>query len=156
MLRTSMSTLSKTLTASALTLTIAFTGITASTSPASANGHRNNHGGDAAAVFGGLLLLYGLSQAGRNGNIQVDRGGHRPIGQHPRPRQNHRVAPERCFTQGHDNHGRYRGYRARCMQNHASRPNLLPSNCLRQVWTDRGHRNIYGARCLQNNGWVRG
>lgn len=156
MLRTSINTFSKTLTASALTLTIALTGITASASPAAANGHRNNQGAEAAAIFGGLLLLYGLSQAGRNNGNHVTRNAPRPQVQHPRPRQNHRVAPAQCFIQGHDNNGRFRGYRARCMQNNVSRANLLPANCLRHVWTDRGQRTIYGGQCLANNGWVRG
>lgn len=142
--------LSKTITAGMLAVTLALTGITATASPASANGHRNN-GGDAAAVLGGLLLLYGLSQTGRNF------GGHNPpVIHHPRPQPLHRVAPQRCFIQGHDNTGQYRGYRYRCMQQHANNAHLLPQSCLRHVWTDRGQRTIYGGRCLRNNGWVRG
>ena len=150
-----MNAFTRTLTASALTLTIALTGVTASTSPAAANGHRHN-GSDAAAIAGGLLLLYGLSQIGRNNGNHVGRGGNRPQVGTPHPRRNHRVAPAECFIQGHDRNGRFRGYRAGCMQNNVSRPNLLPSNCLRQVRTNRGHRNIYGAQCLRSNGWVRG
>ncbi len=145
-------TLSKTLTASALAITLAFTGIAATATPAAANGHRNN-GAEAAAIFGGLLLLYGLSQANRNNS--VTRHGHVPRVQ-PAPQPNYRVAPARCFIEGYDNNGRYRGYRARCMQNHAAYPNLLPANCLRHVWTERGQRRIYGAHCLRNNGWTRG
>lgn len=140
--------LSKTMTAGALAVTLALTAVTAT--PASANGHRNN-GADAAAIAGGLLLLYGLSQVGRNN------GGHPPrrIGEH-RPQPVHRVAPGRCFIQGHDNRGQYRGYRQRCMQQHAQNAHLLPQNCLRHVWTQQGQRTIYGARCLSNNGWTHG
>lgn len=146
--------LSKTLTAGALAVTLALTGITATATPAAANGHRNNQGAEAAAIFGGLLLLYGLSQAGRNnGNRHNPPAIHQP---RPQPQPVHRVAPQRCFIQGYDNNGQYRGYRYRCMQQHAQNAHLLPQSCLRQVWTDRGQRTIYGGRCLANNGWVRG
>lgn len=151
----SMTQFTKTITAGALAITLALTGITATASPAAANGHRNN-GSDAAAVLGGLLLLYGLSQAGQH------RGGatHNtpaPQVQHPpRPRQDHRVAPAQCFIQGGHGNDRYRGYRYRCMQSNVHNAHRLPQNCLRNVWTDRGQRTIYGARCLQNNGWSQG
>ena len=141
--------LSKTMTAGALAVTLALTAVTASTAPAQANGHRNNQGAQAAAIFGGLLLLYGLSQANRNGSRHTP-----PVIHQPQPQ--HRVAPARCFIQGQDNRGQYRGYRQRCMQNHAQNAHLLPSSCLRHVWTDRGQRTIYGARCLRNNGWQQG
>ncbi len=144
--------LSKTLTASVLAITLAATGITASATPAAANNHRNQ-GAEAAAIFGGLLLLYGLSQANQNhGNRRNP-----PVIHAPRPQpQNFRVAPSRCFIEGHDGNGHFRGYRYRCMQNHASAPQFLPSNCLRTVWTANGQRTIYGGRCLRNNGWSRG
>ena len=145
-------TLSKTFTAGVLAITLAATGITATATPAVANGHRNQ-GAEAAAIFGGLLLLYGLSQANRNnGNRHNPQIIHRP---QPQP-QYHRVAPSRCFIEGYDGNGHYRGYRYRCMQNHASAAHLLPQNCLQQVWTERGQRTIYRARCLRNNGWTRG
>jgi hypothetical protein len=149
--------ISKTFTAGILAVTLAATGMTATATPASANNHRNQ-GAEAAAIFGGLLLLYGLSQANQNhGNRNLSithTPRHNPPAVHvPRPQQqNFRVAPSRCFIEGQG----FRGYRYRCMQNHASRPNLLPSNCLRNVWTDRGQRTIYGGRCLRNNGWTRG
>lgn len=146
--------LSKSMTAAVLAVTLAFTGITATASPASANGHRNN-GGEAAAVLGGLLLLYGLSQAGRNHGSRIHVDPDNPPVIH-RPQPVYRVAPQRCFIRGHDNNGQYRGYRYRCMQQHAQNAHLLPQNCLRHVWTDRGQRTIYGGRCLANNGWVRG
>lgn len=152
---------SKSVTAGALAMTLALTAITATASPAAANNHRGN-GGEAAAVLGGLLLLYGLSQAGRNNGdrrqpqvIQPSRP-HQPQPRfHPQPQFQpvHRVAPQRCFVQGHDGNGQYRGYRYQCMQNHSAQSYLLPANCLRHVWTDRGQRTIYTARCLHDNGW---
>lgn len=149
-------TLSKTLTGGALALTLALTGMTATATPAAANGHRNNQGAEAAAIFGGLLLLYGLSQAGNN-NSQVRRNGNHPLvlPQHPRPHQNFLVAPARCFEE-RNNHGiRYRGYGANCMQNHARAPHLLPPHCLQQFRTRNGLRRIYDGRCLFHAGWVR-
>ncbi len=146
-------TFSKTLTAGVLAVTLAATGITATATPASANGHRNNQGAEAAAIFGGLLLLYGLSQANRNnGNRHNPPVIHQP---QPQP-QYHRIAPSRCHIQGHGYYGNYSGYLRRCMQNHAQQAHLLPSNCLRTVQTQRGQRQIYGARCLANHGWSHG
>jgi len=150
---------SKTVTASVLAVTVALTTLTASATPAAANGHRND-GAAAAAVLGGLLLLYGIANAndGR-GNVTIQRnhpswgghGGHGGLGGHG-GYHNPRIAPARCFVQGHN----YRGYIRRCMQRHTAAPHLLPSNCLRQVYTPNGPRQIYGGRFLRNNGWTRG
>jgi len=70
-----------------------------------------------------------------------------------RPRQ--LVAPARCFVEGHDRNGYFRGYGQRCMQTHARHPQFLPRACLRDVHTQRGPRTIYAGRCLAQNGWVR-
>lgn len=146
-------TLSKTLTGAALALTLALTGITATATPASANNHRNQ-GAEAAAIFGGLLLLYGLSQAGRsNGQVTRNGGGH--VQPHHPPR-NLRIAPGHCFVEGHSHGQRFRGYFANCMRNNVRAPHLLPHHCLRDIWTNRGHRQIYGGRCLADAGWSRG
>ncbi len=160
MLRTSMTKLSRTLTASVLTLAIAFSGLSATATPASANGHRTSQGAQVAAVLGGLLLLYGVSQAGRNnGNRRNDPAIQQPQvrPQHPpRPRYNTRVAPAQCFVQGGQGNRRYRGYDYNCMLDSVRNARALPQNCLRNVWTNRGQRTIYGGRCLANNGWSRG
>jgi hypothetical protein len=155
--------LTKTATASVLAVALALTTVTAT--PADANGHRRNNGAEAAAIFGGLLLLYGLSQAGRNNTVTR----HQPpppavIPLHPQPlypapplpRQTFRVAPAYCYVEGYDNGGFYRGYRARCMEDSVPNPHLLPAQCLRQVWTERGQRRIYGAHCLTQYGWTQG
>ena len=150
-------TFSKTLTAGALAVTLAATGITATATPAAANGHRNN-GAEAAAVFGGLLLLYGLSQAGRNnGNVTIRQnhgGGHGHV--HGHGNRHARVAPQQCFIQGRDHNGNFRGYRYRCMQNNVPAAHRLPANCLRNVRTHNGPRTIYRAGCLRSNGWSLG
>lgn len=142
--------LSKTLTAGALAVSLAATGVTLTAAPAAANGHRNN-GAEAAAIFGGLLLLYGLSQANRNNANRHNP----PVVQHPRP-PHQRIAPARCFIQGNSYYGNYSGYLRRCMQNNAQQAHLLPATCLRTVQTQRGQRQIYGARCLANYGWSHG
>lgn len=150
--------LSRTLTAAGLSLALAFGAVGASTGPARADAD------DAAAVIGGLIALYALGQAldndHRSNAIPVDRiynwqpRGHPPRDVRP-PRYNVLVAPARCFVQGRDRNGVFRGYVRRCMRNNVPRPNLLPANCLRQVQMDRGRRTIYGGRCLAQNGWVR-
>lgn len=146
-------TLTRTLAAGALAMSLAAAGISATVTPAAAHGHRNN-GAEAAAVLGGLLLLYGLSQAGRNGSIT--RHHPAPIPVQPVPQPNFRVAPAQCFIEGRDNNGYYRGYLARCTEQSVRNPNLLPAQCLRNVWTVNGQRRIYGGQCLAQNGWVRG
>ena len=146
-----MTRITRTLTAAGLALSIAIGAVGASATPARANND------DAVAIIGGLIALYAIGQAiqNNNGNVTVTRNyGHRPQTHRPhRPRQ--LVAPARCFVDGRDRNGYFRGYVRRCMQNNAARPDLLPNRCLRRVETQRGTRNIYGGRCLANNGWVR-
>ena len=128
---------------------IAIGAVGASATPARANNE------DAIAIIGSLIALYAIGQAiqSNNGNVTVSRNyNHRPHRPN-RPRQ--LVAPARCFIEGRDQNGFYRGYVRRCMQNNVARPALLPQNCLRRVETQRGPRMIYGGRCLAQNGWVR-
>ncbi|GAA5080283.1 hypothetical protein N0B44_24435 [Roseibacterium beibuensis] len=145
------------LPAAGLSLALFFGALGASSSPARADAD------DAAALIGGLIALYALGQALDNDHrgqaIPVDRIYNWPPGAPPRhvqpPRRHVFVAPTRCFIQGRDRNGVYRGYVRRCMLNNVRHPNLLPAHCLREVRTDRGRRMIYGGRCLAQNGWVR-
>lgn len=130
------------LTAAGLSLTIALSAVTVSASPARADSD------DAARLIGGLIALYAIGQA-----LQSSAEAHPP--RHTQPRRNLRVAPARCFIEGRDRNGYFRGYRARCMERHVARPRLLPDECLRRVRTENGPRQIYGGRCLTHNGWVR-
>lgn len=148
----------RTLAAAGLSIALAVGALGASAGAARADAD------DAAAVIGGLIALYALGQALDNTHqgqaIPVDRiynwppRGHPPREVRP-PRRNLLVAPARCFIQGRDRNGVFRGYVRRCMQNNVRRPDFLPHSCLRRVQTDRGPRNIYGSRCLARNGWVR-
>ncbi len=149
-----MTRFTRTLTAAGLALSIAIGAVGASATPARANND------DAVAIIGGLLALYAIGQAinNSNGNVTVTRNyGHRQHGDWAQPRHRPRqlVAPARCFIEGNDQNGYYRGYLRRCMQNRAERADLLPRNCLRRVETQRGPRQIYRGRCLARNGWVR-
>lgn len=160
-----LSHLTKTATAGVLAVALALT-----STPAAANGHRNNNGAEAAAIFGGLLLLYGLSQSGRNNTVTrhapppqrviplrpLPQPHHPVIPIYPQPPQTYRVAPAYCFVEGYDRGGYYQGYRARCLEQSVAAAHLLPAQCLRHVWTERGQRRIYGAHCLTRNGWTRG
>jgi hypothetical protein len=106
--------------------------------------------GDAARIIGGIIALYAIGRAIENSNRhQPSRNYHVPT----RPR--HLVAPARCFIEGHDRNGYFRGYVQRCMLQNVSHAHLLPRHCLRDVHTQRGPRTIYGGRCLSQNGWVR-
>ena len=146
-----MTRVTQTLTALGLSLSIALGAVTASATPARANND------DAIAIIGGLIALYAIGQAinHNNTNVTVSRNfGHRPYAHRPH-RPNRLVAPARCFIEGRDRNGYFRGYVRRCMRNNVARPALLPDRCLRRVETHRGFRNIYGGRCLARNGWVR-
>lgn len=149
--------LSRSLTALALSVTLAMGGMVATAGQA-----RADRNGEAAAVLGGLLLLYGIANSGNRNHqpapVQRFNPPHGyiynpPIHQ-PHPQYNLRTAPRHCFVQGHDNNGRYRGYEQACMQVNVAVPHLLPQNCLRRVYSHQGWLNIYGGRCLSQNGWV--
>jgi hypothetical protein len=149
-----MTRITRTLTAAGLAVSLALGAVTATATPARANSDQ------AVAIIGSLIALYAIGQAVRNNdgraNAQVLQGHrpHQPQTHRPhRPRQ--LVAPARCFIEGRDRGGHFRGYVRNCMQNNAARPDLLPQNCLRRVDTQRGPRMIYAGRCLAQNGWVR-
>lgn len=131
----------KTLSAAILSFAVATTTFTA---PAQADGD------DVAKVLGGLLLLYGISRALEDDTPTVTRHVTPP------PRRNHRVIPQRCFREIQRTDGSLaRGYGARCMQRHVSRPGLLPARCIRREHTVRGQRNLFRPRCLRREGWTR-
>jgi hypothetical protein len=147
-----MTRITSTLTAAGLALGIAIGAVGATASPARANND------EAIAIIGGLIALYAIGQAIQNDNrnVTVTRNyGHRPQQGHVPHRQQPLVAPARCFIDGRDRNGYFRGYVRRCMQNNVRRVDLLPQQCLRRVETQRGPRMIYGGRCLAQNGWVR-
>ncbi|MFW5641219.1 MAG: hypothetical protein ACOCY0_00480 [Roseicyclus sp.] len=145
----------RTLSAAGLALGLALGAVTATATPARAN---NNN--EAVAIIGGLIALYAIGQAIKHNDgraeAQVIRpkppSGHQPHRPH-RPQR--LVAPARCFIDGHDAGGYFRGYLRHCMQKTAARPDLLPPRCLRRVETHRGPRMIYAGPCLARNGWVR-
>lgn len=147
-----MSPLAKSVASATLAVSIALGSITASATPARANND------EIAAVLGGIVALYVIGKAlqGRQSDVAVSRSGtHRPHTHAPRPRHQPLVAPARCFVDGRDAGGYYRGYVRRCMQNNVARPDALPQQCLRRVETSRGPRMIYAGRCLFQNGWQR-
>ena len=140
----------------ALSGVIALGAMTASAGPARADSR------DAASILSGVIALYAIGRAielSNNGraprqapHVSVTRTHpHAPAPAHPPAL----VAPARCFVEGQDRNGYFRGYGRRCMQNHTARPRLLPQACLTTVHTQRGPREIYAGRCLANNGWVR-
>lgn len=139
-----LSPLRSTLPALLLSAVVALGALGASAPQARADGD------DAARIIGGIIALYAIGRALENANRhEPPRAYHAPV----RPRQ--LVAPARCFIEGHDHNGYYRGYVRHCMLNAVSHPQFLPSSCLRRVHTPRGERLIYGGRCLAQNGWVR-
>ena len=129
---------------------IALGSVTASAAPAHADSR------DAARILGGVIALYAIARA-----IELNKAEaapHAPVTRAAPPAPAHPqalVAPARCFVEGRDRNGPFRGYGRRCMQNHSARPRLLPQACLTTVQTQRGPREIYAGRCLANNGWVR-
>jgi hypothetical protein len=141
-----MTRIFRTLTAAGLALGLAMGAVTTSATPARANND------EAVAIIGGLIALYAIGQAIKKNDGSANAGIVHPLPRH-RPRE--LVAPARCFIEGRDAGGYFRGYVRRCMQNNAAYPHLLPQQCLRRVETHRGPRMIFGGRCLAQNGWVR-
>jgi hypothetical protein len=141
----------KTLATAGLCLTLALGALGGTAAPARADGQ------DVARILGGLVALYVIGRAIDEANARNDPPRHAPPPQaHRPPRPQPMVAPARCFIEGHDRNGYFRGYVRRCMQNNVAQPARLPDQCLRRVTTQRGDRLIYGGRCLARNGWVRG
>lgn len=143
-----------TLSALALSGAIALGALSASAAPA----HADNR--DAARILGGVIALYAIGRA-----IELSQNDRAPrqaphvsvtrTQPHAPAHPPALVAPARCFVEGQDRNGYFRGYGRRCMQNNTARPRLLPQACLTTVHTQRGPREIYAGRCLANNGWVR-
>jgi hypothetical protein len=133
------------MTAGLLALSLGLGGVTASATPARANND------EVVAIIGGLIALYAIGQAIQQHNRSDNRSRATPH----RPRPQPLIAPARCFIEGQDRNGYFRGYVRRCMQNNVARPAALPNQCLRRVETHRGPRMIYGGRCLFQNGWRR-
>lgn len=138
----------KTLSAVALSLSLAVTAITLPATPA-----RAADAEDVAGVLAGLAALYIIGRAIDDRN---DRNTRRPQVSRNQQIRNLRIAPAACFREFRASNGRsVRGYGARCMQNRVARPGILPPECIRNVSTNRGGRFIYGGRCLAQNGWRR-
>lgn len=133
-----------TLLAAGLSAVLALGGVALSAAPARADND------DAARIIGGIIALYAIGRA-----IELSQDRRRPSHAAPVAPPPQLVAPQRCFIEGQDRHGPYRGYGRRCMQDHAARAHLLPQACLITVQTQRGPREIYAGRCLAQNGWVR-
>lgn len=146
--------LSPTLSAVILGGVIALGALSAGAAPARADGR------DLARVLGGIVVLYAIGRA-------IEGHASAPVARQappvPAPRaQSHApvhppsfVAPARCFVEGRDRNGVYRGYGRRCMHSHVAHPRALPQACLITIHTQRGPREIYAGRCLAQNGWVR-
>jgi hypothetical protein len=133
------------LSALLLSAALAAGGLAGTAAPARADAE------DAARIIAGIIALYGISRA-----IEMHNDRRDPPRAHAVPtRPRHLVAPARCFIDGHDRNGYFRGYVRRCMQHNARHPQYLPASCLRRVHTPRGERMIYAGRCLAQNGWVR-
>lgn len=138
----------------ALSGLIALGALSASAVPARADNR------DVARILGGVIALYAIGRAIElNNNTRAARQvPHVPVTRaqpHVPAPPPALVAPARCFVEGRDHNGYFRGYGRRCMQNNTAHPRQLPQACLTTVHTQRGPREIYAGRCLANNGWVR-
>ena len=133
--------LSKTLSALALSVVLAVSALGASTTQARADAD------DAARIIGGIIALYAIGRALESNNNH----GYVTQQYHHNPR---RVAPARCFREFRTPHGYFRGYAERCLQRHVSFG--LPDACQRRFHTEHGWRVFYGGRCMRQHGWVRG
>lgn len=143
---------SQAISALAVGAVIALGAVAATSMPARADNR------DVARILGGVVALYAIGRAIELSRDSRARAETAHVPHPPAPIQATppaRVAPARCFVEGHDRSGYVRGYGQRCMQRHAAYPGDLPQACLTHIQTERGPRAIYAGRCLANHGWVR-
>ncbi len=137
----------KMLAAGALSLAVAFTGVTATTQAAHAdNDNLHRFLGGAAA----LLIIGSI--------IENQRNNHRtaPVTRYVPDVPNHHrlVLPNRCFHRFQGPHSlNLRGFGANCLHNHVPYSAALPRQCLDRVFTYQGWRDVYDAQCLRRHGW---
>jgi hypothetical protein len=127
----------KTMTASLLALSIAFTSVSAT--PVEARSK------DVAKVIAGIALL-AIIGAAVNDNRR-----HRatPV---PAPTPSRWRLPNRCLKDYETERGWQRGFGSACLRKHAPRV-TLPRQCKVTLWTTEGRRNVYAPGCLSDRGY---
>ncbi len=143
--------MTRTITASILALSIAFTSV--STVPVQA-GNRD----DLGRLFAGAAALFIFSKA-----IQNNNNASRPVAtvtqrrhKHPpkRTRQFARFLPEQCFFRVRNRRDTRGVYGKICLREFMRRVDWLPQACQDTIRVRHGRRaQVYDAQCLRNRGY---
>ncbi len=133
----------RSLTATALALTMIITSISVTAAPARADE-------DVAKVLAGLALLGIIAAAVDD---RKDRKAARKAQTYVAPKHVKRraVAPNRCLRDQWTHKGWRQVYGAGCMRKHARV--APPRKCLREARSNSGPRRFYTPRCLRKHGW---
>ena len=135
----------KTLTAAALSVSLALTSLAPTTAQAGLS--------DEEKIAGLLtLLLLGAAISSHNDRTV---NANPPQPNPPRDHHDWRVLPSECRTQATSRRGEtIRFFGQRCLTNNYGLLNRLPQSCHVQFRTQHGHqRQGYGARCLRQAGF---
>ena len=140
----------KTLLATALAGTMAFTSILATPATAAPDAE------DYALTLLGLLAIGAIANAAddkNDRNREVTRGGgywdHNDRGRHNRSR----ILPRRCEFETRTRRGWTDVLGESCLERHGVRVDRLPDRCEFQVRTERGRRTVFGSDCLEDRGY---
>ena len=144
--------MTKTLLASFLAATMAFTSLSATPARAADSGEIGRF-----LLGAGTLFIIGSALSNRNKHRPEVHRVHPNPDRDYRPRVHRKYVPGSCFRRFETRHGVIRGYPVRCLRNNMRNFHALPGGCrVRLHVPNVGPRNLFRARCLRNNGWRRG
>ena len=136
--------ITKTLSAGVLSLTLALTALSPTTAAAQVSDE------DAIAGILALLFIGAAVHHSRNSNDRLA-----PAVEPTRQPRNWRVLPEECLRSVDTRRGNsVRMFTQRCLTNNYNFTNRLPQECHVRVRTDNGQRRQgYSAQCMRNAGF---
>ncbi len=144
-------TMKRTFIASVLSLSLAFTSISA---PAQAGEE------EVGQVIAGALALFILGKAIQNAKKDDPAPTYAPKRKMKQPPKvhkpvlpRHRHLPASCVRTHLTAEGDRRVLGKRCLQNRYQGFDWLPAKCERKLWTSKGIRHGYGIRCLKHSGY---
>ena len=142
--------MSKSIIASVLAASIAFTSLSATPVRAADSGEIGRF-----LLGAGTLFIIGsaISNSNRNRDTTVTRRHTEPT-YRVKPRR--KVVPSACLRHNRFDNGPRKFFGQRCLNNNMRNAHRLPNQCRRTIWTNRGQRNVFAARCLRRNGWTFG
>ncbi|MEE9387097.1 MAG: hypothetical protein V3U96_00680 [Paracoccaceae bacterium] len=136
------------LTASALALSIAFSGL--SVTPVQAG---NNN--DLGRLVAGAIVLFAIGKAIEDNNRDRNRAGISPAPQPvKKPKRVKRHVPDECYFQLRTDRGSRGVYGKTCLSEMMRHADRLPQSCADTVRVRYGRNaEVYSAQCLKDHGY---